>query len=284
MSSSWPVGVTTEQDMRHYAETLFGKCKIEDLLTGTPFDACHPGCFLIRVKGACNKNNWKFWPELIDEAMQATVETYARPDVIQVKGRVVGAPRSRLYDTLQVTPNVCTCRVYFGGENLHKHQTSSSATTATQRMDKMLMAKFKPTTEQWDENQPGYHAKAFHLVLNKYHRNDGIDDHQDLSMTYHGRNPITSLSYGRGSILMIIDLNKPAKQQTALYYQFPGDAIIMSGGFNLKFWHGVPAVDSWEALFKRQNIVRMLRQNELGEAKRSNSQHVPSVGKHVELQ
>ena len=68
-------------------------------------------------------------------------------------------------------------------------------------MDKMLMAMFKPTTGQWDENQPGYHSKAFHLVLNKYHRNDSIDPHQDLSTTYDGRNPITSLSYGRGSSL-----------------------------------------------------------------------------------
>ena len=128
------------------------------------------------------------------------------------------------------------------------------------------MAKFTPTTEQWDENQPGYHAKAFHLVLNKYHQNDSIDPHQDRSSTYHARNPITSLSYGRGSILTIQDSNKPAKQQPALYYQFPGDAIIMSGNFNLNFWHGVPAVDSWPALFKSQNIVRMLPQNELDAA------------------
>ena len=42
----------------------------------------------------------------------------------------------------------------------------------------------------------------------------------------------------------------------------------MSGDFNLKFWHGVPAVDSWQALFKRQNIVRMLPQNEFDEANR----------------
>ena len=163
-----------------------------------PFDR-YSGCFLIRVQGACNKGNWKIWPDLIDEAMKATVETYGRPDIIQVKSKVSGAPRARLYDTLQVTPNTCTCRVYFGGDGHHKLQTSSSATTATQTMGKMLMAKFKPTTEQWDENQPGYHTKAFHLVLNKYHRNDGIDPHQDLSTTYDGRNPITSLSYGRGS-------------------------------------------------------------------------------------
>ena len=42
----------------------------------------------------------------------------------------------------------------------------------------------------------------------------------------------------------------------------------MSGNFNLKFWHGVPAVDSWQALFKNQNIVRMLPPNELDEANR----------------
>ena len=101
MSSSWPVGVTTQEDMHHYAKTLF--------------DA-YPGCFLIRVKGACNQGNWKSWPDLIHKAMKATVETYGYPDIIQVKSKVSGAPRARLYDTLQVTPNTCTCRVYFGGD------------------------------------------------------------------------------------------------------------------------------------------------------------------------
>ena len=42
----------------------------------------------------------------------------------------------------------------------------------------------------------------------------------------------------------------------------------MSGNFNLTFWHGVSPVDSWQALFERPSIVRMLPQNELGEAKR----------------
>ena len=90
MSSSWPVGVTTQEDMHRYANTLFGNCEIENLLTGMPFDG-YSGCFLIRVKGACNKGNWKIWPDLIDEAMKATVETYGRPDIIQVKSRVSGA-------------------------------------------------------------------------------------------------------------------------------------------------------------------------------------------------
>ena len=74
MRSSWPVGVTTKEDMHLYAKMLFGNCKIENMLTGTPFDA-YPGCFLIRVKGACNQGNRKMWPDLIDEAMEATVET-----------------------------------------------------------------------------------------------------------------------------------------------------------------------------------------------------------------
>ena len=42
----------------------------------------------------------------------------------------------------------------------------------------------------------------------------------------------------------------------------------MSGKFNLAFYHGVPALDSWQALFERQNIVRMLPPNELNEANR----------------
>ena len=121
MSSLWPVGVTADEDMHRYAKTLFGKCKIEDLLTGTPFDGCS-GCFLIRVKGVCNKADWKKWPHLIDDAMNATVETYGRPNVMQVKGRKSGACRAHLYDTLQVTPNGCICRVYFGADT-HPHAT-----------------------------------------------------------------------------------------------------------------------------------------------------------------
>ena len=149
-------------------------------------------------------------------------------------------------------------------------------------MARMLMAKFKPTTELsqdadgqdadgqdaddngQNENQPGYHRRAFHLDLNKFDRNDGVFKFD----RYDARNPITSLSYGRGSIFMITDPFEEAKQRTALYYQFPDDAIIMSGDFNFNFWHGVPAVDSWQALFKRQNIVRNLPQNEFDEANR----------------
>ena len=97
------------------------------------------------------------------------------------------------------------------GADAEKLQTGSSATTATQTMDKILTAKFKPTTVQWDENQLSYHTKAYHLLLNKYFRQDGINLHQDISKTYHYENPITSLSYDRGSILTITDSNNDTK-------------------------------------------------------------------------
>ena len=139
--------------MRSYAKALFGECTIENLLTGVDFDR-PKGCFLIRVKDACNQGNWKTWPGLIDDAMKETVDTYGRADIIQAKSKVSGAPRARLYDTLQVTPNTCTCRVSFGGDKHHTLQTSSSATKATQEMAKMLMAKFKPRAMPKMELQP----------------------------------------------------------------------------------------------------------------------------------
>ena len=107
MNSLWPVGVTTLQDMHRYATTLFGDCTTENLLAGTPFDG-HSGCFLIRVKGACNKGDWKNWPDLIDEAMKATVETRGNPDIIHAKA-CLGGRRECLYDMLQVTPNGRAC-------------------------------------------------------------------------------------------------------------------------------------------------------------------------------
>ena len=127
------------------------------------------------------------------------------------------------------------------------------------------MAKFEPPTETWYTNQPGYHQKAFHLVLNKYEREDGLDTHRDESWTYDPKNPITSLSYLRGSILEITNSNK-ATSKKALCFQYPGDAIIMSGEFNKQFYHGVPAVKTWVTLFLSQNIVRDLTTDERNKA------------------
>ena len=55
-------------------------------------------------------------------------------------------------------------------------------------------------------------------------------------------------AYGCGALLVLTDTLK-SKMNIALFYQFPHDAIIMSGQFNDAFYHGIPAVDSWPALF-----------------------------------
>ena len=78
MSSSWPDGVTTLKDMHRYAETLVGNHKIENLLTGTPFDNS-PGRFLIRVKGACNTGEWKSLAGLLEKANRRSKEVPGLP-------------------------------------------------------------------------------------------------------------------------------------------------------------------------------------------------------------
>ena len=162
MHSSWPDGVTSYQDMCSYAKTLFSEqCTIEDLLRDVPDFAKRDGCFLIRVKGACTVKNWARWPALIDRAMAQTVAIHGTADVIQVKARN-GGPKQRLYETLQVSPPTCSCRVYFGGDKHMKFETRSSATEATNTMATMLMQNFEPREIQWNkENNGGYYKKSF---------------------------------------------------------------------------------------------------------------------------
>ena len=40
------------------------------------------------MKGACKQGNWNRLPDLIDQAMKDTVETYGRPDIIEVNGHI----------------------------------------------------------------------------------------------------------------------------------------------------------------------------------------------------
>ena len=167
-----------------------------------PFDA-YPGCFLIRVKDACNQGNWTEWPTLIDDAMKDTMDVWGKK-AVEVRARSAGSGRIRQYDCLQVSMSPCNCRVSFGGDSHQaKLESGSFANKATTTMSMRLRDKFWSTREKWHEKELGYHTKAFHLVLNRYERNDGIEDHKDQSRTYHRKNPITSLSYGRGSILTI---------------------------------------------------------------------------------
>ena len=53
-----------------------------------------------------------------------------------------------------------------------------------------------------------------------------------------------------------------------MFYQFPNDAIIFSGHFNLHFYHGVPAVASWIQLIHNSTLARRLPPDELAAATR----------------
>ena len=88
MRSSWPDGVTSYEDMRSYAKTLFGEqCTIEDLLREVPEFAKEDGWFLVCVKGACKEKNWVRWPGLIEKAMAQTVAIHGTADQKGKKGR-----------------------------------------------------------------------------------------------------------------------------------------------------------------------------------------------------
>ena len=89
---------------------------VEDMVAGTEFGNI-PGCFLFRVKDACAaKTDFRNWPDLIEEAMRHVVETRGCEDAIMIKSRGLrpGVPRSRIYDSIQITSRSCICRVPFG--------------------------------------------------------------------------------------------------------------------------------------------------------------------------
>ena len=84
--------------------------------------------------------------------------------LIKTKARNQG-PRERLYDTLQVTPNACTCRVPFGANEHHKFCCTSSRSTAdTEDMDTMLMQEVSETLCIQVTTNSRYHAETSHEV------------------------------------------------------------------------------------------------------------------------
>ena len=136
-SDTWPSGVTTEADMEQFASTLFGKDKtVEDLLQGTPF-AGHANCFLIRVKNAC-VGDFREFPALIQKAMAHAKMTIGNEDCIQVKSKQKSAFRQRIYDSMQVTPPLCSCRVAFGGDKHQRLETSATFHQSTTEMQRIF--------------------------------------------------------------------------------------------------------------------------------------------------
>ena len=116
MENSWPHGVTTLKDMYEFSWKLVGKERIiENLLKDTDFDV-PSGCFLIRVKDACNQGNWTEWPTLIDDAMKDTMDVWGKK-AVEVRARSAGSGRIRQYDCLQVSMSPCNCRISFGRDS-----------------------------------------------------------------------------------------------------------------------------------------------------------------------
>ena len=62
--------------------------------------------------------------------MNEAVQTLGDATCIHVKSKT-DKSKSRRYDTLQVTPAKCTCRVTFGGDKHQRHQTSARANSYT---------------------------------------------------------------------------------------------------------------------------------------------------------
>ena len=77
-------------------------------------------------------------------------------------------PRKRLYETLQVSPSTCSCRILFRGDKHIKFEIRSSAKEETHIMATKLMQYFQPKDIEWNQEQNGgYYNKAFHSVRNK---------------------------------------------------------------------------------------------------------------------
>ena len=103
-------------------------------------------------------------------------------------------PRERLYETLQVSPSTCSCRILFRGDKHIKFETRSSAKEETHIMATKLMQCFEPKDIEWNT--------AFYSVRNNYEFDEGLVVHKDVSVTYDAKNPIASLSYSQDKILL----------------------------------------------------------------------------------
>ena len=267
--------------MYNFIRSLFcHRVKVVDMLVGTEFDD-NEGCYLFLVENGCGPDSvFGNFPKLIEDAMKNVVAKQASGDhAIWVKSKGVSADqqeRKRIYDSIQITPNRCTCRVKFGGDKTQKSvETASSINAPAGQMERIIMTKFDVDNQDWATNQDQpetFASKAPHQVINRYylHKNDCIMRHQDVSGTYHTKNPITSFSWGCGAWLEITN-NNSEKRKTALFYKFPGNAIVMSGMMNATLWHGVPEVSRWKTLMSQtesDGIVRRLPDVERVEAER----------------
>jgi hypothetical protein len=97
---------------------------------------------------------------------------------------------------------------------------------------------------------------------------NAIDWHTDFTSVYSAHNPISSLTFERGSVLRIRlrDKQFKANKPTGIFWQFPGDAVVMWGTFQHDFEHEIPPKSMWADLAQQRrddvNYFRVLSPDE----------------------
>ena len=77
----------------------------------------------------------------------------------------------------------------------------------------------------------------------------GIGWGTDSRKEFSHLDPISSLTFGCGSILQIRPrIGQKASRPNGIFWQFPGDAIVMWGDFQTKFEVDVPSMSQWKEL------------------------------------
>ena len=189
------------------------------------------GSFLWKLPTACGPDSpFAAWPDLVMQNM-AEVQQMRGEDEIYVKAKGMTSPRTRIYDSVQITSQPCICRVGFGGDRHQSAQSSSDSTVSGGKIYEIWRNVLRNSRDAGT-----FSTKASHFVLNRYVHSmkHGIDAHADKSQTYNEKNPILSVSFLTGSILVITVQGNSRK--SAAFFQNPGDIFIMAGQFQKRFF------------------------------------------------
>lgn len=276
--------------MEKYACLLFGPdAKLENIAAGSfletpPFREA----FLGRVKKEVSGKKTAFaeFPGYIQDIMEeiwGNEETKRQNFQNVSKGTAVKSKTALnkdkiAYHSIQLSGSCpkrscgkCLCRVSFGGDASHStHPTSATDYTGGKKIQKIFFETLQSNADKLEDKQPGsapsvYLGKAFHIVGNAYdHKeNHGIDAHADTSPTYSNLNPITSLNWGAGGLIVFTPKSRSAQKSEyadpppLLVYQHQGDALIMGGDFQDRCLHEVPPRCTWEAVVKDHHEAQL---------------------------
>ena len=96
--------------------------------------------------------------------------------------------------------------------------------------------------------RPTWLHKSWQVLWNwnDHNQNHGTALHHDKCDAYSSTDPNTSLSFGRGGVLMLgLHIGR---EPTRMLFQEDGDALVMARDFQKEFCHGVPVRGTWQVL------------------------------------